>query len=424
MDRDPGYRPAPLNGHGGSEPIDRVVIINDLSEAKGGATGLALLAARLLVQRGVPVTFICGDDASHIDPQYDGVEFVPVGGKTIMQSTRLRAFRDGIYNKSTVEKIRSWIASNDSARTVYHLHGWSKILSPSVFEALRPIYPRLIMHAHDFFLACPNGAFFNYQSKEICSLKPLSRGCLLTQCDKRNYQQKLWRSARQISVRRSRITGPAGPRMVMIHDSMRPYFSHSGFSDDRMVVIRNPFQALSASRIKAEENGDIFFIGRIEEEKGIEDLVAASRLANIKLRVIGHGPLSAKLQADYPDIDWLGWRKQAEIGELLKAARCAVLPSRYPEPFGLVALEALTSGIPVLFSSHAFLAQEAVADGYAFVADTRDHHEFAKVLGRIESMPKHEMQAMSERAFDRSPRLANTTERWTDLLQQEYAAVL
>jgi glycosyltransferase involved in cell wall biosynthesis len=210
----------------------------------------------------------------------------------------------------------------------------------------------------------------------------------------------------------------------MIHDAMRPFLENSGYSKDRLVTIRNPFRILSQTRIPVENNSDIFFIGRVEEEKGIEDLALASRLAGVRLRVIGHGPLSERLEGEYPEIDWLGWRKPSEISELVRSARCTVLPSRYPEPFGLVALEALTSGIPVLFSKDAFLAKEANAAGYAFSTNTRDHQELASALRRISAMPKLELQAMSELAFNKSSQLATTPEQWTDALLAEYLAVI
>jgi glycosyltransferase involved in cell wall biosynthesis len=430
----PGYRMLEMelnysasikhNDFDAARAIDRIVIINDLSEAKGGATGLALLAARLLVERGLSVTYICGDDAANIDPQYEGVSFVPVGGETIMQSSKLRAMYNGIHNRKTIATIRNWIAENDTPNTVYHLHGWSKILSPSVFIALKSIYHRLIVHAHDFFIACPNGAFFDYKKSEICRRTPLGPACLATQCDKRNYAQKLWRSGRQVAVSHSGVAGKDGPRIVMIHDAMRSFLRNGGYSDERLSSIRNPYRILSDTRIRVEDNSDIFFIGRIEEEKGIEDLARASRLAGVKLRVIGHGPLSERLEKEFPEIDWLGWRRPTEIADLVKTARCTVLPSRYPEPFGLVALEALTSGIPVLFSKDAFLAEEANAGGYAFAADTRDHQALASLLRRIMAMSRREIQTMSELAFQNSSKLATTPQQWAEALILEYLSVI
>ena len=48
----------------GIAAIDRVVIINDLSEARGGATAIALESLRLLEEQGIETAFISGDDGA------------------------------------------------------------------------------------------------------------------------------------------------------------------------------------------------------------------------------------------------------------------------------------------------------------------------------------------------------------------------
>ncbi len=50
---------------------------------------------------------------------------------------------------------------------------------------------------HEYFLFCPNGGFYNYQTQKACPLTPMSAQCLTTNCDSRSYPQKLWRVARQ-----------------------------------------------------------------------------------------------------------------------------------------------------------------------------------------------------------------------------------
>jgi hypothetical protein len=51
---------------------------------------------------------------------------------------------------------------------------------------------------HDYFYACPNGAFYLYQKDALCTLKPMSAACLLTSCDSRKPSHKFFRVARQL----------------------------------------------------------------------------------------------------------------------------------------------------------------------------------------------------------------------------------
>ncbi|MGO8381554.1 hypothetical protein ACC745_39115, partial [Rhizobium ruizarguesonis] len=66
--------------------------------------------------------------------------------------------------------------------------------------------------------------------------------------------------------------------------------------------IRNPVAPLSIKRIEAEANDEFVFIGRLDEENGIEDAVAATRKAGVRLCVIVDGPLMplvAAVQTDH-----------------------------------------------------------------------------------------------------------------------------
>src|SRR3546814_17598218 len=50
---------------------------------------------------------------------------------------------------------------------------------------------------HDYFLACPNGAYFTFPRNAPCGLRPLSPACIASNCDSRSYSHKLVRIVRQ-----------------------------------------------------------------------------------------------------------------------------------------------------------------------------------------------------------------------------------
>src|SRR5260221_10687794 len=172
--------------------LDRVVVINDDAEESGGAAAVALASVRLLRQRGVPVTVLSGDRGSASLVQL-GAETVALGGRSIMSGNRAAAALRGLYDAGTGDAVAAWIAAHDTSGTVYHLHNWHKVLSPSVFRALRPIASRLLISAHDYFLICPNGGYFRYPQQSPCPLTPGSARCLSANCDRPHYRHKLWR---------------------------------------------------------------------------------------------------------------------------------------------------------------------------------------------------------------------------------------
>ncbi|WP_455274117.1 glycosyltransferase family 4 protein [Rhizobium herbae] len=404
--------------------IDRVVIIDDYSMARGGATALAVLSAKLFRRFDVPVSYICGDDGANTELAELDVAIVPLNNRDLINADLAKAIVTGIHNVAAVEMITAWIRRNDTPNTAYHVHGWSKILSPAIFKALVPVASRCVIHAHDFFTACPNGAFFDYQAQEVCMRRPLGASCIATACDKRNYSHKLWRVARGYNLVRLLKNHADFGRIILLHEKMAGFFLRAGYEPDRLVTIRNPAAALSRERIEAEVNDEFVFIGRLDEEKGIEDAVKATRRAGARLCVVGDGPLMERISAAGDHVRTVGWQSHAEIGQTIRRARALIMPSRYPEPFGLVAIEAAGSGLPVILSESAFLADEMVGLGFAVSCNMTDERAFADALVSFSSLPKEHVRRMSESAFKSSRQLASTPDEWRDALIGEYRRLI
>ncbi|MBD2841010.1 glycosyltransferase family 4 protein [Erythrobacter rubeus] len=399
----------------------RIVIISDQSSATGGAEALALLSARLFDEAGIPVTFVTGDEGADA-PLPASIEVVSLGQKPLMQRSFAKGVRDGLYNSAARRMVERTIARLDAPDVVYHLHGWSQILSPAVFAALSGVESRLVIHAHDFFMSCPNGGFFNFVKNETCHLTPLSQKCLATNCDKRSPAQKAFRVTRA-AVRARTFSGRKSPALVaVIHPSMSPFLSKSDLSLERLRTVRNPASAFSESRVAAEKNNDIFFIGRVAREKGVELAAQAVRISGHRLRIIGEGPERETLAKRYPEVAWEGWLSHSEIADIIGTARALVMPSLVPEPFGLVALEALQSGVPLVAFPDSFVAQEASKLGCCFIASERSPESLAEAFAKLGDDVA--VREASQRAHIASGALTCSEIEWRDSLLALYAEQL
>jgi phosphatidylinositol alpha-mannosyltransferase len=118
----------------------------------------------------------------------------------------------------------------------------------------------------------------------------------------------------------------------------------------------------------------ILFVGRHEPRKGLDVLLRA--FAKLERRdavlwVAGEGPQTAALAASAPDnVEWLGRISDRELAGRLRTAAVFCAPSLHGESFGVVLLEAMAAGTPVIASDIA---------GYRDVA--RDGREAVLVPG-------------------------------------------
>jgi glycosyltransferase involved in cell wall biosynthesis len=109
--------------------------------------------------------------------------------------------------------------------------------------------------------------------------------------------------------------------------------------------------------------GFVLFVGAVQARK--DPLTAAAAAAAVGLPLVVVGPekepaLASELRARGADVR--GWVDQSELARLYREADALVLPSRF-EGFGVPVLEAMASGLPVVLSDDAALAEVAGTAG-------------------------------------------------------------
>lgn len=400
--------------------IDRVVVINDDAAERGGAAAIALASARLLRSRNVPVTYLSGDPAGADELGRAGIEVSVLGGRHILEGSRAAAALRGLYDPTTRQALRRWMAANDTPGTMYHLHNWHKVLSPSIFEPLRDVASRLVISAHDYFLACPNGGYFVYPRQSPCEIRPGSFRCIATACDRRHYAHKLWRVVRHQVRQQVFDLHTPGAVVLTVHDGLIAHFAKGGIAGENLRTLRNPVTPWRRDRVRAEQNQDVFFVGRIDEDKGVDLLAKAAQRAGVRVQLIGDGPLATALAKDFPNLQLHGWKSREQIAEMVGSARMVVLPTRCRETFGLVALEALTSGIPVIVSRFAMIADEVAQHGFGAICDPYNEAALAETIGSL-ARDDGRVEAISRRAFAYAHEMAPTPAEWCDALLRLYA---
>jgi glycosyltransferase involved in cell wall biosynthesis len=127
----------------------------------------------------------------------------------------------------------------------------------------------------------------------------------------------------------------------------------------------------------------ILLSGRVnEEEKGLQVLLAAcAKLYRSRKDFLLTATTLGKVRA--PFVDYAGWSSREEALALCRDADICVIPSLWDEPFGIVALEAMAAGKPVVASKCGGL-QDIVIDGKTgFLVPPGDVDALAERLNRL-----------------------------------------
>lgn len=143
----------------------------------------------------------------------------------------------------------------------------------------------------------------------------------------------------------------------------------------------------------------VLCVGRLVPQKGIEYLIRAvpriaQRFHESKFIIVGEGWFRGYLEqvarstGQQWKITFTGWIPDHELIALLNSADVLVVPSIY-EPFGIVALEGMAAGVPVVASDIGGLAEIVEHERTGILAYSRNPDSIAWAVGRILSDPGH-----------------------------------
>jgi len=160
----------------------------------------------------------------------------------------------------------------------------------------------------------------------------------------------------------------------------------------------------------------VLYFGKLIEQKGVQVLLEAMRDVDARLVVVGFGPERARLElAAPPRTLFTGPLDHRHLVHLLALADVTVVPSIFPEAFGMVAAEAAAAGSPPLVARHSGLAEvaagleEAYPERLRHLAsfETGDAADLARKLNELLALPaadRDELRVAARRAV---------VERWS-----------
>jgi phosphatidylinositol alpha-mannosyltransferase len=177
-------------------------------------------------------------------------------------------------------------------------------------------------------------------------------------------------------------------RVVVSKDALQLVQDHLGGEGYRLLFNGVEIAAIAAARPATTGHPTIAFIGRHEERKGLAVLLAAMRSlpADVRLWIAGDGPDSLRLRGESDGderIAWLGRISDAEKFARLRGADVLCAPSLHGESFGVVLIEAMAAGTPVVASNLEGYQNVATDDVDALLVPPGDADALAGALTRV-----------------------------------------
>ncbi|MGI8778547.1 MAG: glycosyltransferase family 4 protein [Acidimicrobiales bacterium] len=196
-----------------------------------------------------------------------------------------------------------------------------------------------------------------------------------------------------------------------------------GRAAPQVPIARVIHHGVDAGSFAVGDGGDYcLFLGRMGADKGPHRAIAVARMAGLPIKLAGkcrepweHRFFDAEIAPLLgDDVEYMGEVDQSEKVDLLGGARATLFPIRWNEPFGLVMIESMACGTPVLaFNEGA--AAEVVADGETGYL-CRDEAEMVEKVEHIGDIDRSACRAAVEGYFSRERMIGEHVEFYEEIL--------
>jgi glycosyltransferase involved in cell wall biosynthesis len=253
---------------------------------------------------------------------------------------------------------------------------------------------RTVRMVHDHDLCCPRRHKYYIFSGRVCGN---SHGagwrCWLDGAFLARSGGSRW-GFKPVSLRRHREEMRRNHRLDALlvgSGFMRDELLQNGFPREKVHILPPVVRMEQVHPPPLPQEKNILYVGQLIRGKGVDLLLRAlAQLScDFSAALVGDGNARGKLESlcrgmGLSDrVQFKGWVDHSEIGQLYSWARVVAVPSRWPEPFGMIGLEAMNHGRPVVAFAVGGIPDWLEHEVTGLLAPEQDTKAMARSLDRL-----------------------------------------
>ena len=232
-----------------------------------------------------------------------------------------------------------------------------KVLSPAALEPLGDV--PLVLAAHDHDHTCPRSHRYLPLSHEPCH-RPPGVGCVMHGCVvvRRRDQRLPLALVNPFALRDNLDRLAARASFVCCSQYLADRLHDAGVARSRLSVAHPSPVASERALVARPSAARLLLVGQLVRGKGADLAIeAVSWLPDATLTIVGDGPSRSELEAQAHRlapgrVTFAGAVASSAVDAFYDEASVVLVPSRWPEPFGMTGIEAMRRGRPVVGADH------------------------------------------------------------------------
>lgn len=313
-----------------------------------------------------------------------------------------------IYNLEAKKNIEKLIINEKP--DIAHLHNIYHYLSPSIIDSLKKHNIPIVMTLHAYKEICPNYKLF--VKGKICEKCKDGKyyNCLLNKCLKNSFAKSFIATV-EAYFHKFRKTYEKVDIFISPSQFLKEKYVEFGIPQEKIKVLRyhiNFSDYAFKDETFAEDNYFLCY-GRLAEEKGINDLILATKtlkdsgdLKNNLLCIVGHGPEELKLKKTVSELDleneikFLGFKQGEELKKIITHSKFTTLPSVWYDNSPLVISETQLFGKPIIVSDLGGSKESIIKNKTGIIFEAGNIPDLAEKIKAMLNLSREERKKMGQ----------------------------
>ena len=180
-------------------------------------------------------------------------------------------------------------------------------------------------------------------------------------------------------------------RLLVGSSFMRGELLQNGFAPEKVRILPPVVQVPGHGPLPVPDEPNVLFVGQLVRGKGVDLLLDSLALVSCEFSatIVGTGNARDKLIARAGDLGlsgrvrFAGWVGREAIGKFYDEAKVLAVPARWPEPFGMIGLEAMHRGRPIVAFDVGGIPDWLESGRTGYLVPEQDCRAFANALERL-----------------------------------------
>lgn len=383
----------------------KVLLVNKFHYMKGGSERYYFTLAETFQKLGHEVIFFAMQDEKNL-PCAQEKYFVSNASVKGGVKSKLNMVLHIAYSKEAYTKMKALLQAEKPDLIIFNLV--HRQLTLSIVDAIKEYDSRLPIFwtMHDLIAVCPSYTMLD-GSGSICEkcLRGDFSNCVKNRCVKGSRLMSMLSRYEADYIRKKHWYDKVD-LYICPSEFYRAKLCEANFTKSKIVCLRNPLPPETKYGLSEGAGGYVLYFGRLSAEKGVKPLIDAAIKANVRLVILGTGPMEEELRLyakDQKRVEFKGFQAGEALTNYIRNARCVVLPSEWYENGPYSAMEAMALGKPLIVSDNGGLPElvEDGVNGYIY----REKDALAEKLQQLMALPEPEYEGMCKSSLERAKAL-------------------